>query len=98
VAAVHGSGAGGGWAPGKPGDALSCPGAGDENGVRQMGKGSDTEGVPHSVGCSVSGVSSCQPRARASTEMVLQKSSLLEGKLFLWASAVSCRENARLGQ
>ena len=53
---------GGGQPPGKPGDALNCPGAGDEKGVKyrqrlkQLGEGSNT-GVMGGKGSLLGGVS-----------------------------------------
>lgn len=82
---LQSSWAGGVRPPGKPGDALNFPGAGDENGMKywwtlkQMGEGSNAEGVTGGkgsllngvsvqvAGCSVFGVSCCQPHARAGT-------------------------------
>lgn len=63
------------------------------------GKGSLLGGVnAQVVRCSAFGASCCQPCTRAGTEMILHKSSLLEGRLFLWARAVSWLGDARLWQ
>lgn len=94
---LQSSWAGGGWPPGKPGGALICSGAGNEKGgkywerQKQVGDGSNVEGVAggkgsllggvsaQTVGCSAFGVSCRQICARAGTLSLGQGSELARG-------------------